>query len=286
LADLIPEYVEYLRDERQLAAQTIHAYKHDARHFALRFNQPIETVTRDDLRLYMRELKVAGYAPATIRRTFHGFGTLWAWLYVEHYVSDIATHNLILPRKNQATPRWFSKDEMAAFIEPCYSSDQEPRLRAAWLFLARTGVRPSELRGLMVRDVNRSEWLVTVRNTKSRIDRSLPIVDVFLQDLMAEVIEGRAGDDFVFSGAFGNKWDRLRMRMSFRRHIRIAGLFKPGDVITPYVLRHSVGTHLAINGVPIHVIKEWMGHKSITTTMIYLHAAPMDLRTAALKLFA
>ncbi len=285
LADLIPRYVEYLQDERQLAKATIYAYRSDARAFARRFDQPVETVTRDDLRLYMRELKVMGYKATTIRRVFHGFGTLWAWLYVEKLVPDIATQHLILPRKNVSMPRWLSKDELTAFLAPCYRNDQELRLRASWLFLARTGVRPSELRALRVRDINTAEWIVIIRNTKSRVDRSLPIVDEFLQDLITEVIEPKPLDGYVFSGAFGNHWDRMRLKLSFERHLKKAGLYKEGDLITPYTLRHSVGTHMAIAGVPVHIIKEWLGHKNISTTMIYLHAAPMDLRTAALKLF-
>lgn len=49
-------------------------------------------------------------------------------------------------------------------------------------------------------------------------------------------------------------------------------------------LRHSVATHLLLNGTPIHVVKELLGHASIRTTEIYLHALTRHLEKAVRKL--
>jgi len=38
--------------------------------------------------------------------------------------------------------------------------------------------------------------------------------------------------------------------------------------ITPHVLRHTYGSHLAMKGVDIQTIKDLMGHSSIATTAI------------------
>ncbi len=45
-------------------------------------------------------------------------------------------------------------------------------------------------------------------------------------------------------------------------------------------LRHSAITELIKNNVPLNIVKEIAGHKSITTTMIYSHVKSNDLRHA------
>ncbi len=53
---------------------------------------------------------------------------------------------------------------------------------------------------------------------------------------------------------------------------------------TLHDLRHTFASHLSMSGVPIPVIKEFLGHSAIATTMIYAHLSPDQNRTAINKL--
>lgn len=49
---------------------------------------------------------------------------------------------------------------------------------------------------------------------------------------------------------------------------------------TPHTLRHTCASRLVQAGVDIRRVKDWMGHSTIQTTMIYAHLAPADLFSA------
>lgn len=48
-----------------------------------------------------------------------------------------------------------------------------------------------------------------------------------------------------------------------------------GKRVTAHTLRHSFATSALLSGMPIHELKELMGHVSIRTTEVYLHCLPL-----------
>ena len=53
--------------------------------------------------------------------------------------------------------------------------------------------------------------------------------------------------------------------------------------ISPHVLRHSFATHLLKKDIPLEKVQRLLGHKSITSTQIYLHIVPKDLKEDYMK---
>lgn len=160
--------------------------------------------------------------------------------------------------------RFLTGDEISELLTCCIHSSNKSLIHVVKVCLS-TGARWGEAENLTASQVVNNQ--VTYLDTKNgRKSRTVPVCDELFNSLKAL---GRLGDEHLFIGCLG----------AFRRAITVANIDLPKGQLT-HVLRHTFASHFVMNGGNIIVLKDILGHSTITTTMRYAHLAPDFLNDA------
>ena len=159
------------------------------------------------------------------------------------------------------------------------------RDRTLLLVAVQTGLRASELMQLRCQDVQLGPGAHLRCEGKGRKQRCTPLRQDAAAALRAWLDERRGEPDApVFPNRLGGALSRDGLAYLLAKHLAIARQTCPslqGKRVTPHVLRHTAAMELLQNGVDRALIALWLGHESVETTYVYLHA-DLKLKEAAL----
>lgn len=139
--------------------------------------------------------------------------------------------------------------------------------------LCSVGMRASELAGLRMADLELSGSLPRLHMTLKGGDRNSPAINDELAALLKTYVErcraGASPNDPLFAGglsAAGETLHRTSISRLVSRLVKEVG----GEHVSAHSCRAAVASMLHKRGVPVGDIQELLGHKSITTTQLYL----------------
>ena len=170
--------------------------------------------------------------------------------------------------------------EMDALLAAPDRSTWAGRRDHAILIVAlQTGLRVSEIINLRRRDIVTGTGAHIRCEGKGRKQRCTPLRQDIIKVLDVWLKE-RAGvdDDPLFPTIRGTTLSRDALELLVQRHTLAASkscASLVGKRVSPHILRHSTAMELLRHGVDQSVIALWLGHESVETTQIYIHA---DLR--------
>ena len=207
-------------------------------------------------------------------------------------------------------PEWLTRDE----LKKLFGELEKEWLLLARLGYG-TGLRLMELLRLRVKDIDFGNGTIFVRDGKGAKDRMVMLPktlehDLFIQIAAVDTLHKKdlaAGYGAVYlPGALAKKYPNAPKSIGWqylfpsreicksedgelRRHhlfpngfqtaLKLAGQrAKICKRVHPHILRHSFATHFLENGGGLQMLQTLMGHKDVSTTMIYTHC--IDLKRA------
>ena len=160
------------------------------------------------------------------------------------------------------------------------------RDRTMLLLTVETGLRVSELIGLSCQDIVLGTGAHVHCQGKGRKHRCTPLRPETARMLDAWLGERRGRpEDPLFLSIRGGKLSRDAIERLISKYTALAGRTCASlkrKKVSPHVLRHATAMDLLQNGVDRSVIALWLGHESVETTQMYLHA-DMRLKEQALS---
>ena len=220
---------------------------------------------------------------STVTNVFLQLRRFFAFLEREGLLLRNPIGHLRRRRGSRRIRSWLSENEVRRLLDaaPPAGSARQLRDRALLEVLYSCGLRVGELVALDLDDVDLAERLVTVRTSKNGRFRRLPIGKKAAAAVAAWLAARPQLSDrptlALFLGAAGRRLAKSAAETIVRAAGERAGLAKR---VTPHVLRHTLAVHLLRNGASTRHIQEMLGHRHLSSTQVYTHVLPEDLRRA------
>jgi integrase/recombinase XerD len=260
----------------RLAPNTQAAYVNAVKGLARFYRQSPDLLTPRQVEDYVHHVLVdRKLSWGTCNIALHAF----RFLYVRTLKREDFRFNLPPCKREQKLPQLHSPQE----VERLLSAPTNPKHRALLMTTYAAGLRVGEVVRLQMIDIISQRMAIRVRQGKGRKDRETLLSPRLLSELRAYwklqrprlwLFPGQTGEAPLSVGAAQRIYHKAK---------RDAGVRRGGGI---HSLRHCFATHLLEAGVDPRTVQVLLGHRSLNTTMRYLHVtrnhalsvrSPLDL---------
>jgi len=284
---MIDLYLTYLRDVRRMSPNTVESYARDLAllaEFADKQGSTVESLQRQDLEAFVRQLMSSGLAPRSVARTVACVRGFYRFIAAEQKRDSSPADDLRPPRAWAALPKFLSLEEVDRLLEqPDPSTARGLRDKALIEVLYATGLRVSELIALRAGDLNLDEGYLTCIG-KGDKQRMVPLgheaadwVRRYIREGRPSLLRKKSSPWLFVNARDGGSLSRVGFWKVLKEYGIKAGVTRD---LSPHVLRHSFATHLLERGADLRMIQMMLGHADLSTTQIYTHVLEARLRAA------
>ena len=239
------DFLHYIGSERNYSERTLKTYNQSLTLFQRHMEaqgRPIDwtAVEEGDIREWMVAMMNNGSAPTTVNNRLSALRSFYRFLIGRDLTRHDPTQRIEGPKKQKPLPHFIKESEMDRLLDHTAFPDsyEGHRDHAILQLFYTTGMRLAELVGLDTGDIDFGNHTLFIGSRARRIKR------YHVEDIVKNYL-----------GSVTTQQKR-----------------------SPHVLRHSFATAMLNHGAEISVVKELLGHESISTTEIYTHTTFEELK--------
>lgn len=253
---------------QRVATKTRIAYLQAVQGLSRYCKQPAEQLSNEQIQDYLlyciQERKLA-WASCNVlfcglKKYYHGY-----------LRRDTAGFSIPPRPRSRQLPMFLSRDEVRSILAATGNLKHQALLSVIY----GSGLRVSEVVRLRVEHIESEQRLLRIEQGKGRKDRYTILSEKSLILLRQYWRIYQPGKWLFFAGDKNQPMPVATAQKVYMRAKQKAGVTRGRGIHT---LRHCFASHALEQGVDLFIIKRWLGHTSIKTTCMYLHASPEMLR--------
>jgi len=291
----VTEYLDHLRNERDVSPNTVLAYRRDLEELVTFFGTYYggeawswQGVDRLAIRAFLAHLTKRGLSKRSIARALSAVRGFYRFLHRNEVVDANPARAVGTPKLERYLPSYLDRAQIdlvfqAAEVRAWEGKLNDVRNLAILELFYSTGMRLSELRGINRGDIDLVSQQVKVTG-KGRKQRIIPVGDHATlalrnyeakRDELARQLGGKVDRSAFFLSARGKRLSTRSIQIVVTKFL---AQIDENAGLSTHSLRHSFATHLLDAGADLRAVQELLGHASISTTQIYTHTSVERLK--------
>lgn len=248
---------------------------------------PVAEISEDDVRRLIAKLE-EDLKPKTVHNIAGFLGSVLSHAVKRGDIAASPYHHSMLPDAEELDEREDDKFMTSDEVHKIIAAVKQPWAADAFRFLLATGLRPAELRALLVKDIHLSGKQPVVRVTKAikrdRVDgdyvgppktktsrRSVGLPPSVVT-MITKYTDGRGADEPLFEAPKGGRLGREILRYWWEKGRGQTDVLRKPSV---YALRHTHASLMLATGMDIWKLSRHLGHSNpVITSRVYAHLMP------------
>jgi integrase/recombinase XerC len=230
-------------------------------------------ITKSHLSEYLSSLSNQGLSGRTRTRKLAAIKEYFRFMVGSGVIATSPAESVSAPKRERNGRTYLTPAEYTRLLSLAGSNSRDYAILQVFL---QTGIRVSELCSLTLSDVDLADRTLTIRQGKGMADRSIELEKKGSQAIKNHLrSRAQSLSDALFLNYQAEPISERGVQKLLAKYVKLAGITKK---ISPHSLRHTFATYKAERGVSPYQLQQWLGHRNLTTTQIYVHLGKQNSR--------